>query len=129
MHLVHRLYADDITPLYKLQRRNLVPRCDKDRTALALWDVGAQRLRSVPRIGRLVSLGDRDIHKKASIAYVVEHEQPPTFVATQPVVHQLENVRLGILPPGDLDAVGYVAVALLEPCCAAGVHSEHPRLC
>jgi hypothetical protein len=88
----------------------------------------AQRLGGAPRVDPLVSLGSRDIHKKASIVYIVEHEQPPILATAQPVMHQLKDVCLRILPPKDLDAFGYVAVALLEPRCTAGVHPEHPRL-
>ena len=43
-------------------------------------------------------------------------------------MHQLENVHFRVLPRGDLDAVGYIAIALLEPRYIAGVHPEHPRL-
>lgn len=64
-----------------------------------------------------------------SIVYVVEHEQPPFLATAQPIVHQFENVCFGFLPPKDLDAVSYLAIALLKPRCIAGVHPEHPRFC
>jgi hypothetical protein len=43
-------------------------------------------------------------------------------------VHQLEDVRLQVLSPSDLDPVGDAAVALPELIGIAGVHPEHPRL-
>ncbi|KAI1523923.1 hypothetical protein PtrSN001A_011097 [Pyrenophora tritici-repentis] len=43
-------------------------------------------------------------------------------------MHQLENVGLRVSPPKDLDAVGNVAIALLEAGDIAGMHPEHPRL-
>ena len=72
--------------------------------------------------------GSLNIKKKANIIDVVEHEKPPLLAVTQPVVYQLEDVRLRILPPSDFDAVGHVAVALLEPSSVTSMHPEHPHL-
>lgn len=46
----------------------------------------------------------------------------------QPVVHELEYICFGILPPRHLNVVGNIAVALLETRRVACVHLEHPRL-
>lgn len=75
-----------------------------------------------------LGLGSRVLHKKASIANIVQHKKPPLLAVAQPVVHQLGDVRLRVLPPGGLDPVGNLAEALLEPRCVAGVHPEHSRL-
>jgi len=40
----------------------------------------------------------------------------------------LEHIRLRVLPPANLDLVGFLAEALLESGCVAGMRPEHPRL-
>jgi hypothetical protein len=79
---------------------------------------------------RLAGPGSLNIEKKANIIDVVEHEKPPLLAVTQPVVYQLKDVRLRILPPSDFDAVGHVTVpvALPEPSSVTSMHPEHPRL-
>ena len=49
-------------------------------------------------------------------------------VIERTVVHQLEYVRLWVLPSGYLDEIGNVSVALLESRGVANVDPEHPRL-
>jgi hypothetical protein len=85
-------------------------------------EVLAQRL----RYG--LGLGSRVLQKKAGIVNAVQHKKPPLLAVAQPVVHQLEDVCLRVSPPEDLDPVGDVAEALLEPGRVAGVRPEHPRL-
>jgi hypothetical protein len=65
--------------------------------------------------------------KKASVVNVVQHKKPPLPTVTQPVVHQLKDIRRRI-SPSDLDPVGNVAKALLEPSGVAGIDPEHPHL-
>jgi hypothetical protein len=68
------------------------------------------------------------VDKEASIVDVVQHKQPSILARAQPVVHQLKDVRLWVVPASELDAVGDVAEALLEPGSAAGVRPQYPSL-
>lgn len=101
---------------------------DEDRPALAAREARAQRSGSGSRVVGRLSLAVSLAIEKASVVHVVQHEQPLLLATMQPVVHQLEDVGSGIQSPGDADAVGNVAVALLEPGGVAGMHPEHPRL-
>jgi hypothetical protein len=68
------------------------------------------------------------IEKKTGIVSIAEDEHPLSLAIAQPVVHKLEYVGRRVPPPGDLDAVGYVAIALLKPGCVTCVNPENPRL-
>ena len=77
------------------------------------------RLRAVARSRR----------EHASVVRIVHHQQPPPVLSlAQPVVHQLEHVRLRLLAPAHLDQFSDLAEALLQPRRVARVRPQYPRL-
>jgi hypothetical protein len=67
--------------------------------------------------------------KNSSIVGVVEHQQPPSVLrVAQPVVHQLEHIRLRVPPAAHLDLVGDFPEALLQSRRVADMRPEHPRV-
>ena len=57
------------------------------------------------------------------IVRIVQDDQPPTLLdIIEPSSEQLQNVRLGIFPPVDLDSLRDISNALLESSCVARVN-------
>jgi hypothetical protein len=67
------------------------------------------------------------VEKESSIVDVIEDKNPLSLLTiVQPVVHELEYIGLGILPPKDLDFICNIPIALLKTGRVARVDPEYP---
>ena len=112
---------DEIALFYQVQSGFFVPRCNNDRSVLAAGQIFAQWF------GCRLGASSLHIEQKASIVDIVQYEQPWLIGVAHPVMHQLKDVDLRILSSFDLDTVGDVAEAQLEPGGAAGMRPQYPR--
>ena len=126
----HRLNCYDILLFHQFQRDGLTPTGDQNRPILALREIRRYRLPAFTiHPGPLSSLvGVSSLGEEIRIVDVIENKQPPpTLSAAQPVMDKSEDIRFGILPSRNLDVIGDIPKALLQPCCAPGMYPEHPR--
>ena len=88
---------------------------------LALWQILPERF------GRPAC--SMSFEKPTSIIGVVEDKKPLSVpLVSQPVVNELEYVRLQVPPAGDLDVVCDIPTTLFEPGGVACVYPENPCL-
>jgi hypothetical protein len=64
--------------------------------------------------------------QETSVVDVIKNQYPLLLAITQPVVHKLEYISLGIPPAGDLGAVCNLPIALLKPGLVACVDPKDP---
>jgi len=68
------------------------------------------------------------VDKETSIIDIIEDEHPFSLIlVAQPVINELEYIRLRIPPAGELDLVCNVPIALLKTPRVACVDPENPR--
>ena len=67
--------------------------------------------------------------KDPIVIRIIQHHQPaPIPCITQPLIHELEDVRHRIVPSRNLCDCGNLLVALLQPRRIAGVNPKNPRV-
>jgi hypothetical protein len=80
----------------------------------------------VDSLGQITKVG---VEKELSIVDVVKNENPLSILTiVQPVVHELEDIGLEVLPPIDLNCICNISIALLEAGRIARVDPEGPRV-
>jgi hypothetical protein len=130
VRLVYRFDCNKVALFNQLQCCLPAPRRYEDRRILAFGKRLSQWLGS-PAIwvARLPLNVKVSVEKESSIVDIIEDENPlPVITIVQPVVHELENVRLRMSPPIDLDCICNIPIALLKPGRIARVDPEYPRL-
>lgn len=98
---------------------------------LASWNIAHERLRaSTLHTARLpIAAAASSLQQEPGVVNIVEDQDLFRFrIIPQPVVHELDYIRLWVLPARRLDAARDALIALLEPRRIARVHPEHPRL-
>ena len=131
MRFIHWLHIDNIAFFNQLQCYASTPCRNENRTMLALWQILPERSsRPVMRPACRHCPGcSMSFEKPTSIIGIVEDKKPlPVPFVSQPVVNELEYIRLGIPPVRDLDMVCNFPITLLETSGVAGMYPENPCL-
>ena len=71
----------------------------------------------------------RQIGEYLQVVRVIYYHHPSAIrLVAQPRANDLQNIDFGIIPPGDPGRFSNPSISLLDPCFAARVDPEYPRL-